>query len=139
MSWKPPTSELLRGRGIRPTPRRVMLLDALIAFARPVSAEELFARVKKADLVTVYRTLESFAHSGLVREVRFKDTTVRYELAEKNHHHHLVCTNCGIVDELPECDLRSLEAAVLKRSKKFRSLEEHALEFFGTCVSCAKA
>lgn len=139
MSWKPPTQALLRARGVRPTPRRVLLLDALRAFARPVSAEELHGRVKQADLVTVYRTLESFVAVRLVREVRFRDATTRYELAETHHHHHLVCTNCGTVDELPECDLHALEASVLKRSKKFRSLEDHALEFFGTCVSCAKA
>lgn len=139
MSWKPPTRELLRGNDIRPTPRRVALLDALITAARPIAADELHARVKKVDLVTVYRTLESFVTADLVREVRFKDDVVRYELAERaQHHHHLVCTRCNRVDELPDCNLHALEASVLKRSKNFISVDEHALEFFGTCVTCAK-
>lgn len=135
MSFRAPTAELLATAGIRPTSRRITLFDALVRFARPVSAEELHAKVA-ADLVTVYRTLESFAVAGLIREVRFKDTTTRYECAESAHHHHLVCTTCGIIDELPECDLAIIERTVLRASDRFATINEHALEFFGTCVRC---
>ncbi len=131
--------DLLRARGIRPTPRRTALLDTLSRTSIPITAEMLHKCVPKMDLVTVYRTLESLVAARLVREVRFKDAIVRYEIAEEHrHHHHLVCTRCGTVDELPECDLQQLENTVLRRSKKFARVDEHSLEFFGTCVSCAK-
>jgi Fe2+ or Zn2+ uptake regulation protein len=134
------TAETLRAKGVRPTRRRIALFDALRAYARPVAADELQVRVKvQTDLVTVYRALESFVTAGLAREVRFKDATIRYEIVEGvHHHHHVVCTGCGTVDELPNCDIRSLEKAALRTSEKFTSIHEHTLEFFGTCVSCIK-
>jgi Fe2+ or Zn2+ uptake regulation protein len=128
---------LLKDKGLRATPHRVALLAALYASSRPVSAEEMHKKISGADLVTIYRNLQSLAAHGLAREVRFKDSTVRYEAAGL-HHHHLVCTTCGIVDELPECDIHLLEKEVLKKSDTFASIDEHQLEFFGTCTVCAK-
>lgn len=139
MSYKPDTTATLRERGLKATRGRAVLLDALMASHEPISAEELHARSRAVDLVTVYRTLQSLVAARLVREVRFKDSTVRYECAEDmRHHHHLVCTRCGTVDDLPDCVLDALESAALRKSKRFASVDEHALEFFGTCVSCAK-
>ena len=137
MSLRPKTASFLRTRELRATAGRVAVLEALIAAQKPVSAEELHRDVRSIDLVTVYRTLQRFLDASLVRAVRFKDTTVRYELAKDTHHHHLQCTRCGIVDELPDCGL-PLNRLALKRTKKFAAIEEHSLEFFGTCVSCAK-
>lgn len=130
--------ELLREKGLRATPHRVAVLRALQEAASPVPAEKLHTAITSIDLVTVYRTLQSLVVSGLAREVRFKDSSVRYEFAGGEHHHHLVCTTCGMIDELPECDFSALEADVLAKSASFASVDEHALEFFGTCTSCAK-
>lgn len=131
------SAALLREKKLRATPHRVALLVALAETRKPLTAEELHDK-GKADLVTVYRTLQSLLKAGLVREVRFKDASVRYEFVHGEHHHHLVCTSCGIVDELPECDVRSLEAKALAASGTFASVDEHSLEFFGTCTGCAK-
>lgn len=128
----------LRARGIRPTTHRVALLGTLATAKTPKTAEELHARMGTLDLVTVYRNLESLVTAGFVTEVRFKDTSVRYELAGAAHHHHVVCTTCGVIDELPGCGVAGLEKKVLAASKRFASVEEHALEFFGTCVKCAR-
>lgn len=131
--------DILRRVNIRATPRRIAILEQLLKGKRPLSAEALHARVKDADLVTIYRTLEQLHTKGIVRDIRFKDGVARYEFAHgSHHHHHLVCTKCGQIDELPECDVRSLEKTALAASKRFKSVEEHALEFFGTCVTCAK-
>jgi Fur family transcriptional regulator, ferric uptake regulator len=138
MSFKPHTVDMLKQKGLRATPKRAAILDALVNAHVPVSAEEIHVRVPTADLVTVYRALESLVGASLVREVRFKDSVVRYEMAEGYHHHHLVCTICGRVDELPHCDLAAIEKQALKTSKHFAEVKEHALEFFGTCVTCAR-
>lgn len=113
------------------------IFEAIAVARGPISAEAIHERVD-ADLVTVYRTLEHFFAAGLIREVRFKDDTVRYEVAEASHHHHVVCTRCGIIDELENCNVRALEKSALGCSRRFASIDEHQLEFFGTCVSCAK-
>lgn len=136
MSGQPPTERILRNAGVRPTPRRIAVFDAL-AGGDVASADDLHKRVK-SDLVTVYRALEIFVEKGLVREVRFKDGIVRYEIAKKSHHHHIVCTRCGRVDELPHCDMHTIEKQALRESRHFARVEEHSLEFFGTCTSCAR-
>lgn len=129
----------LRGGNLRATAHRTAIVTALIAAKSPITAEEMHARIKGADLVTIYRNLQSLVAAAIAREVRFKDGVVRYELAdEHSHHHHLVCTKCGTIDELEGCDATPLEKVALKASKRFASVDEHALEFFGTCVSCAK-
>lgn len=129
----------VRACGLRATPHRMALLGTLATANAPKTAEELHARLGNADLVTIYRNLQSLVTAGLVREVRFKDSSVRYELAdEDSHHHHLVCTGCGKVDELEGCDVSALEKHILKQSKSFASVNEHTLEFFGTCMTCAK-
>lgn len=131
--------EVLAKKGLRATPHRLVLLGTLATANAPKTAEELHARMKSMDLVTVYRNLQSLVAAGLVNEVRFKDMNLRYEISDGDgHHHHLVCTGCGLVAELEDCDLRPFERQALKKSGKFASVEEHALEFFGTCISCAK-
>lgn len=100
--------------------------------------EEIHRRMESADLVTVYRNLQNLLKVGLVREVRFKDSAVLYELsAEGDHHHHVVCRSCGLIDELEECGPYDLEASALKTATRFASIDEHSLEFFGTCRACA--
>jgi Fe2+ or Zn2+ uptake regulation protein len=130
---KSDAEELLRSKGLRATPKRKALLNALSA---PATVENLHQKVPSADLVTVYRTMRDFVAVGLAREVRFKDASIRFESA-KDHHHHLVCTTCGVIAEVPECSVSSLEKRALKASKQFVSVEEHTLEFFGTCIACA--
>lgn len=127
---------VLRSSGLRITPQRSALMRALQRAHTPLTAEELHAKTD-ADLVTIYRNLQSLVKAGIVHEVRFKDTSVRYELAH-GHHHHIVCTGCGIVEELESCNTSPLDRQALEASKKFSRIQEHALEFFGTCVSCAR-
>lgn len=127
--------QLLRKNGLRATPQRIALLRALERAHKPQTAEELHAKTD-ADLVTIYRNLQSLAAAGVVREVRFKDASVRYELSH-GHHHHIVCTSCGVIEELESCDTSSLDRQTLEASKKFSRINEHALEFFGLCKSCA--
>lgn len=126
----------LRTAGLRVTPQRLALLNALRKAHTPQTAEELHARAD-ADLVTVYRNLQALVAAGIASEVRFKDSSVRYELSH-GHHHHIVCTGCGTVEELDSCDNSPLESQALRASEHFSRIEEHALEFFGTCVTCAK-
>lgn len=129
-------SNLLKAANIRATPKRVALLHALREVCEPLSAEILHTRLKGVDLVTVYRNLQEFVRAGIAQEVRFKDGIVRYEIAH-THHHHLVCTECGVVEEVEACDIAPLEHNVLKYSRRFKTISEHALEFFGLCKKCA--
>jgi Fe2+ or Zn2+ uptake regulation protein len=127
--------QLLRSNGLRATPQRIALLRALERAHKPLTAEELHAKTN-ADLVTVYRNLQSLVKAHVVHEVRFKDASVRYELSH-GHHHHIVCTSCGVIEELESCNTSPLDRHALEKSKKFTLINEHSLEFFGICRSCA--
>lgn len=118
----------IRGRGYKATPQRIAVLRALVA-EQHQSLEEIRARCPEVGLVTVYRAIDLFSGIGLVRRLDLGDGP-RYELAE-NHHHHLICENCGDISEFDECplDTRAL------RDLDFE-ISAHCLELYGRCGAC---
>lgn len=131
-------SELLRNANLKATPKRLALLLHLSHTTAPLTAAQIRRGLgKSADSVTVYRTLEALTAAGITKRVDFHEPEARYELAAgRHHHHHLVCGDCGIVEDVETCQQAALEQTVLKGSKRFAAIEGHALEFFGTCIKC---
>ncbi len=127
---------LLGRHSLRATDGRVRILEILKAAEQPVSAAEVHERLgeNRPDLVTVYRNLERFTAISISRSVQLGDGVRRYELADRGHHHHLVCTTCGTVEDLPSCDVAPLERLAFHKHG-FR-VASHLLEFFGTCQTC---
>ena len=130
----------LSERGYRMTPQRMMVLSAIEGSNHHISAEEIYAQVvakyPHLNISTVYRTLELLHKLGLVTETDLGGGRVRYHPADKGHHHHLVCQECGKVIDLDESVLESLKL-VLKRDYKFDPEIRH-MAFFGTCADCQK-
>ena len=130
----------LSERGYRMTPQRMMVLSAIEGSNHHISAEEIYAQVvakyPHLNISTVYRTLELLHKLGLVTETDLGGGRVRYHPADKGHHHHLVCQECGRVIDLDESVLESLKL-VLKRDYKFDPEIRH-MAFFGTCADCQK-
>ena len=124
--------------GYRMTPQRQMILSAIQDSDTHISAEEIYAQVAKqypqVNISTVYRTLELLKHLGLVTETDLGDGMVRYHCAEKGHHHHLVCTNCGAVIDLDEAVVSPLEEILIKKYQ-FKPDLKH-LAIFGRCENC---
>lgn len=116
-----------------------MLLDIFKHAKKPLSVNEIFAMLKnhKADKVTLYRNVESLAKVGVLKQIRLKDRQAYYELIERNHHHHLICKQCGKIKDISNCNLDDLNKKVLSMTG-FSTITEHSLEFFGICASCAK-
>jgi Fur family transcriptional regulator, peroxide stress response regulator len=126
----------LRAQGLKLTPHRAAVLRALRAAPAPLSAEALAKQIPQAHLVTLYRTLETFARAGVVRTVGLEPERARFEL-NFDHHHHIVCTSCERVEGVRLKD-KALERAALRGARNFRTISRHTLEFFGLCKSCAK-
>ncbi|MCK8817468.1 transcriptional repressor [Natroniella sulfidigena] len=105
-----------------------------------LSAEEIYNIVKQQDngigLATVYRTLELFGELGIVQQLNFDDNCRRYELEGNNdeHHHHLICIDCGTVIEFNDQILEDFEAD-LEKGYNF-SVTEHSIKFYGYCEDC---
>lgn len=129
----------LRTRGNRITVARKNIVDILSESGEPLCASDILGalakRGAKADKVTVYRELTFLEKEGVVVPIQLQDRNRRYELAEMEHHHHLICQKCRRVqDVFLETDLEDEEEKISKKMK-FKILR-HSLEFFGLCRNC---
>jgi len=120
------------------TPQRMMVLSAIERSDHHISAEEIHAQVvaryPHVNISTVYRTLELLNRLGLVTETDMGGGRVRYHPADKGHHHHLVCQECGRVIDLDETVLHQLKE-IIKKEYNFDPEMRH-LAFFGRCADC---
>lgn len=128
---------VLRQANLRATPGRVAVMDILEKADKPVDVAYLVKQVNSGhesyDQATVYRAVETLVKEGLVKQVDFREGKYRYEL-EGDHHHHLVCQNCGSITAVyDEC--LALTDSDIARKYSF-SVTEHHLEFFGLCSAC---
>lgn len=130
-------SDVLRSNGLRATQQRTAVLEELLKVSTPTSVETLKDSLRQQmDTVTVYRALQEFETVGLARRIARKGGPALYEPAHMSHHHHLQCRVCGVVEDVEECLPKSFSTNLLRRSKRFKRIEEHALELFGICRKC---
>ena len=123
--------------GIKTTPARLMVLELLIQKGIPADVETILSYLHKKDLhvnpVTIYRILDLFVEKGIAHRFEFNEGKFRYEIAKKDHH-HLVCQECGAIEDISDCGVEDLEKKIA-RKKQF-IVKRHALEFFGLCQNC---
>jgi len=123
--------------GLRPTRQRRAILQAVAAEDRPVSAQDLHARLRSsgeaAGLATVYRTLQALADAGVLRTFQTPTGEVAYKVCEPGHHHHLICTRCGRVEEIPSCEVEEWASQVARR--RGFSVSSHQADIYGVCAA----
>lgn len=130
---------VLRKNGYKITPQRRAVITALLNSDKFATAQQILNHVEETNpdmsLDTVYRNLSLLIDLGVVNEIntRGKDGNV-YELIITEHHHHLVCLNCGKAECLDFCPINQekLEMA----SKNEFNITSHLLEFYGYCRNC---
>lgn len=119
------------------TPARKEIVSFLEKTYSPVDVERIikFLRAKglNTNKVTVYRTLNFLYDKGYVEKLEFGEGKFRYEL-KKNHHHHLICSKCGKIEDVRGEFLEKIEREIYK-DKGFK-VKNHYLEFFGLCSDC---
>ena len=126
----------------RMTPVRARLLDVLAASDRPLTITEILDHERDLAQSSVYRNLVVLEQAGVVHRIVTHDEFARYELTEDltGHHHHLVCSNCGRVDDLPASENleQSVAAAVAEAANKagFQT-QHHRLDLVGLCAACS--
>ncbi len=131
---------VLKSRGFRLTPQRIMVVEALHGARDHISAEDIFKLVREkypyANISTVYRTLELLKEQGLAAEITLGDGITRYHPVESSRHHHLICMVCGNTLELPDEELSSLRR-IIKDKYGFTADIKH-LAILGFCSKCRK-
>jgi Fur family ferric uptake transcriptional regulator len=132
------SKQQLKTGGLKVTTARLDLLDILKHAKKPLSIKEIAQRLgeSKIDLVTLYRNVESLQKLGIVKQINLKDRQAYYELGAGEHHHHLICTNCGRLEDVHIEEI-NLNKTFLKKHG-FAKVTDHSLEFFGICAKCNK-
>jgi Fur family ferric uptake transcriptional regulator len=130
--------DALKARGLRMTPQRQLILEAVAGLQGHITADRVHQAVVRqfpdVNITTVYRTLETLEGLGLVSHTHFHDGVARYHRATEEPHQHLICRGCGRDIEL---DLALLEplAEELFRRYGFKAELDHAA-FVGLCRAC---
>lgn len=132
---------ILRQRGFKITPQRRTILDTITLTNEHLTPTEIYEFVRREHpgigLVTIYRTLEILSELGLICEVHAGGSCRSYLIRRPSeHHHHLICSDCGKVTDFTDCDLSELEQR-LSNETGF-TIDGHLLEFVGQCPNCFK-
>jgi len=130
----------LKVSGLKATAPRIKILEIFQRRVneggdRHLSAEDVY-RLLSADrlevgLATVYRVLTQFEHAGLLSRRNFEAGRAVFELNEGAHHDHLVCVNCGRVEEFVDADIEERQRRIA--AARGFDLQEHALSLYGVC------
>lgn len=129
--------------GHRWTKGRRSVVDAMQGITAPLSVPELQAKLgPDVPLSSLYRIISDLLDAKVLLRLEFAEGFARFELDEglADHHHHLVCIECGSVADLEVSDLEEVLEATskpIKRRTGFR-VTSHRLDFFGLCASCSK-
>ena len=133
--------ETLREAGYRLTPQRLMVLQAIAGRGGHQTAEAIHQEVVKTspyvDIATVYRILQLLKRLHLVTEIDLGGNSARYEVAEPNKHHHMVCKECGHTFDLSPSYLEEFRARLIKEFGFEPDLEHFAIG--GLCAGCIQA
>ena len=127
----------LRRRGYRLTPQRQMVLEAVGELGHGTPDEIVAAVHQKAsgvNISTVYRNLELLEEIGLVRHTHLGHGAPTYSVATDDDHVHLVCRDCGAVEEVPPGVLDAV-VQTLERERGF-SVDVGHFAVFGRCREC---
>jgi Fur family transcriptional regulator, ferric uptake regulator len=130
-------ARVLRSRGLRMTPQRQLVLDAvrLLGHATPEQVHSSVQQVSDSvNITTVYRTLELLEELGLVTHTHLSHGAPTYHAADEREHIHLVCRGCGTVEGI-DPDLLGPLARQLERSRGFEVDIGH-VALFGRCATC---
>lgn len=131
--------EYLVLKKLKQTNQRKSIVSCFLESAKHVDVEELHSFIRERGhnigLATVYRTLNLLKEADLVVQHAFSDGRSVFELKDpESHHDHIICKNCGKIDEFENLQIESLQEEVAN-DHGFKLLS-HRLDLFGLCQSC---
>lgn len=129
---------LLKNENARMTRARSAVISAVYGSKAPVSAPKIISILNRRGIdinkTTVYRELSFLVEKKVFKEVFLRPNIVHYESALLPHHHHLVCNDCGSVEEV-DCVVSEKELSKKMKEKGF-SIKNHKFEMYGVCARC---
>lgn len=130
-------AEELKSSGLKATLPRIKILEVFQnSRVRHLTAEDVYKALlaESADvgLATVYRVLMQFEQAGLLSRNHFEGGKAVFELNEGQHHDHMVCLDCGHVEEFFDAQIEQRQREIAE-ARGFR-LQEHALSLYAHCT-----
>jgi Fur family ferric uptake transcriptional regulator len=124
----------LARKGYRLTSERRAVVRAILSGEDVFSVADIVQLVPETGRATVFRAVKLLVDLGLVCRLRLDGGSVRYRLSRAAHHHHLVCTGCGSVEDFADCDVAAISQSVAMRTDY--EIQGHRLELYGLCPTC---
>lgn len=125
----------------RYTSSRRALVEVLAQAGRPVTTSEILSTFNGASISSTYRNLTVLCEAEVARRLSGEDDVARFELAEDlgGHHHHLVCSSCGAMEDVEasaKLERAIAEAARQASEDKGFEIRAHRIDFVGFCTEC---
>ena len=137
MAIADPVERTLSRRGYRLTSPRRAVLDTIRGLGNHFTAEEVQLASPEVGRATVFRTMKLMRELGVICQVVLDDGTAVYQLADDDradHHHHVICTECGRVTEFASDGLEGQLEQVATQTGF--DIDTHRLELYGRCAAC---
>lgn len=131
------TSDEIKSTGLKATLPRLKILEIFQkGTQRHMTAEDVFRVLLEhhsdVGLATIYRVLAQFEQADILIRSHFESGKAVYELNEGQHHDHLVCLDCGKVEEFYDAEIEKRQHAVAK--SKGLAITDHALSLYAHCI-----
>lgn len=137
------TPQDLKSMGLKATLPRLKIINVFEnAEQRHLSAEDVYRHLLDGEmdigLATVYRVLTQFEQAGILIRHHFESGKAVYELDHGDHHDHLVCNQCGLVEEFFDAEIEDRQNAIA-RERGFK-IFAHSLHIYADCTkpNCPK-
>ena len=130
-------TENLRSTGLKATVPRLKILELFDkSTVRHLTADDVYQMLLSENidigLATVYRALTQFEQAGLLERSHFETGKAVYERKDGEHHDHLVCLQCGHVEEFYDEEIERRQKKIAK--ERGFAIHEHALNIFADCI-----
>ncbi len=131
------TGDQLKTKGLKATVPRMKILDLFEkADKRHLTADDVYSLLKEENvdigLATVYRVLTQFEQAGLLIRHHFDTEKASYELNQGGHHDHIVCIQCGRVEEFYDAEIERRQKKIA--AERGFALHEHSLYLYADCI-----
>ena len=136
MEHKYPFENEIRNLGLKVTGPRLKILSIFEeSESRHLSAEDVYQELKTKSsdvgMATIYRALSHFEKAGILTKSTFEDGKAIFEINKGIHHDHLICLECGVVEEFVDEEIERRQKKIAM--KRGFTLKNHSLALYGSC------
>lgn len=132
--------QLLKANGLKFTIQREVILEMLYNSDEHLTPEGLHHLIQQkhpelgTGIATVYRTLSLLEDSDMVTSLSFGAQGKKYELGAKDHHDHIICTQCGSITEFVDDEIELRQKKIAEELGFI--MQEHSMQIYGICKNC---